>query len=388
MAAEPSPQLVGPYGMHLLHDRFSSPRFLLLQWAGHRGGVAGTGEAAPGQAPFAAGALASCSMRRELPPLVCQDLESAFTVGLVVAGLASSLLDRRPQQRQEPLDRPALSAGAGNTAMLLFLIGTAQVYRQQRSFRLHRSGRAFRARRMALHPCGLRPRPAVVSGSVAAAHPCRGRPAEVSAMLSGVLWTGGRLLRFCAGTTLVEPLRPPWCWAIDWPVPASAGCLFWPPPPPPFGFFRGEKTRGGDFLPKKKKKTGGDCWPGSTLSPDGPGALLVWPRCGRLLRPQPWSGQRPSLFLLSRHFPSRRLEDLGPEPFAAAVWFPLQLAAAIDRRLSPAAWVPRPRESLSKQLPGPQWACCVHQPGGWARPGGSTPGFLGVALLGQRSRVQ
>jgi len=192
------------------------------------------------------------------------------------------------------------------------------------------------ARRLALDLVGLADQAGLfVSGLCAAAHHGRVASGGLRHAL-GVCVTAGACPGFVRATTLVEPL-PPWCWGFGWPV-ACFGV--WP-----------------CTIETMTKRM----LPGSTLS------RWAWrcfgARCGRLYALSHWSGPKgqPS-FLLSRHFPSRRLEIWDPGTLAACrFWFPGNWAALSIALIPLAGGVPSPRKVLLKQLPGP---CLLgHQPG-------------------------
>jgi len=113
----------------------------------------------------------------------------------------------------------------------------------------------------------------------------------------------------------------------------------------------------------------------STALPDGPGGAGArwWPAS----TPQPLGLAKASLFLLSRHFPSRRLE-IWTRTLCRCSLFPCKLA----RYRSPAvpAVVPRPRKSAQNKLPGPI-GLLSHQAWRWGTGArGLTPGSGGGPL--------
>jgi len=233
--------------------------------AGHGGGVAGPEKPPPGRPPSLL-VLLVLPWRRELRHGPARPEFSLYVASNGGSGLPSS--DRRPPERQS--SGSACVICCGHTAMLLFLIGTAQVYASSGLLRLDRSGRCLPARPMALILVGLLTRHGLFCvRSVAAAHPCRVARRRVSAMLSGWLWTGRRPARLVRATTLVEPLAP-WCWGSD-----ASAC---------FGV--------GLALIETRCQT--ECWPGARSRQMGLGGAGA--RCGRSNAPQPWSWPKASSF--------------------------------------------------------------------------------------------
>jgi len=317
MAAEPlNLQLVGPYGVALLLDRFVAP-FLILNGL-VTAAVLLDRRSRPRAGTFVLVLLVLHGGVNSA--LVCQDLISLY-VALEVVGLASFLLIVGPQSAK------CLWIGlryllVGNTAMLLFLIGTAQVYRSSGSFRLiDLAGASSTA--MALILVGLLTKAGLFVSGLWLPRTHAESPAEVSAMLSGVVVTAGAcpLVR---ATTLVEPLAP-----LVMGIGLASAC---------FGVaFALIETDAKRML----------AW--STLSQMGL-AVLVPAVAGFYALSHGLA--KASLFLLSRHFPSRRLEIWTQNPLPLQVWLPLQLAS-LSIAGCPLLVGFLAKESLLKQLPGP-----------------------------------
>lgn len=291
-AAEPlSLQLVGPYGIPLLIDAFVAP-FLLLN------GLVSTAvlldrRSRPRQGSFVLVLLVLHGGVNSA--LVCQDLISLY-VALEVVSIASFLLIVGPQSAR------SLWVGlryllVGNTAMLLFLIGTAQVYRSGGSFRLIDLAGASSAA-MALILVGLLTKAGLFLSGLWLPRTHGESPPEVSAMLSGVVVTAGAC-PLARAVTLVEPLGP-----VVLGIGLASACFG-----VAFALMESDAKR---LL----------AW--STLSQMGL-AVLVPAVAGVYALSHGLA--KASLFLLSRHFPTRRLEIWTQQPLPLPVWLPLQLAA-------------------------------------------------------------
>ncbi len=284
-------QLSGPYGVSLLLDGFSAP-FLVLN-ALVTGAVVLDSRHRPRTGSFWLVLLVLHGGINSA--LVCHDLISLY-VALEVVSIASFLLIAEPGN----LKRVWIGLRyllVGSTALLFYLIGTAEIFRGSGSFALE-SLAAAPAGALALLLIGLVTKSGLFLSGLWLPRTHAEAPAEVSALLSGVVITAG-----AAPLVRVATFSPSLGDTVLWFGLASAlfGLVF-------------------ALLETDVKRL--LAW--STVSQMG---LVVLSPATAGLFALGHGVAKASLFLVARHFPSRRLEGWSQTPLPTAVWLPMQLAS-------------------------------------------------------------
>ncbi|QPN55720.1 hypothetical protein I1E95_11065 [Synechococcus sp. CBW1107] len=283
--------LSGRYGVSLLLDSFSAP-FLLLN-------------------ALVCGAVVLESRSRQRTgsfwlvllvlhgginsALVCHDLISLY-VALEVVGIASFLLI------SEPGTLKTIWIGlryllVGSTALLFYLIGAAEIFRGSGSFAFE-SLSAAPVGALALLLIGLLTKSGLFLSGLWLPRTHAEAPAEVSALLSGVVITAG-----AAPLVRVSTFSSPLASTVLWFGLASAllGLIF-------------------ALLETDVKRL--LAW--STVSQMG---LVVLSPATAGLFALGHGVAKASLFLVARRFPSRRLDSWSQTPLPTGVWLPMQLAS-------------------------------------------------------------
>ncbi|MBC1259681.1 hypothetical protein FQK07_00060 [Synechococcus sp. BSF8S] len=284
-------QLVGPFGVSLLLDGFLTP-FLVLN------------------ALVGAAVLLDRGQSQEDPSfclllmalhgsinsaLVCHDLISLY-VALEVVSLCAFLLiaDRHRVQSLWIALRYLL---VGSTALLFYLIGCAQIHASHGSFGFE-GVRGATAGPLALLLVGLLTKSGLFISGLWLPRTHAEAPAQVSALLSGVVITAGAapLMRLAQASSAIGSV-------VLWLGLASTGFAV------VFALLEPDVKR---LL----------AW--STVSQVG---LVVLSPLTAGLFALGHGIAKACLFLLARHFPSRRLEDWEEMPLPFSVALPMRLAA-------------------------------------------------------------
>ncbi len=279
-------ELLGPQGVELRPDAFAAP-FLLLNALICAGVLFdGWGRSLPGPFPLLLmvlhGGLDSA--------FVAADLVSLY-VTLEVVGISAFLLILTPRSGRT-LWVALRYLLISNTVMLFFLVGAAVEYQQQGSFRFTAVAAVRGGGALALLLVGLLTKSGLFISGLWLPRTHAEAPAEVSALLSGVVVTAG----------LCPLLR------LSMEVPAIATVL------PPIGLASGALGIVFALFDADAKRL--LAW--STLSQLGLVALSPASAGGYALAHGLGKG---ALFLAARRFPSRVLEGWRERPLPADLWW-------------------------------------------------------------------